>query len=305
MAMTQLPLEQARTRSARRRLGRDERITGYGFLLPDLIGLLVFVVGPIGYAFYISLHDWNALGSPHWAALGNYQRLINDPQFWSSMKITATYTLWYVPILYVASLGLALMVSQKLPYMGVFRTIYFVPVVLSLVVSALMWKYIFDERAGLLNYLIGLVGIAPQPWLGSVDLALPAIIAVSVWINMGYYMTIFVAGLQDIPREFYEASRIDGANGWQTLTRITLPLLMPTSLFIVVISLIGSFQVFDQIWVMTKGGPAYATQVTVTYIYQQAFQYLNLGYASAIAFALFIVILGVSLVQFRLFRDQS
>lgn len=285
--------------------GRDERLTGYAFLLPDLLGLLVFVVGPIGYAFYISLHSWNALGTPRWAGLANYAQLLADPQFWSSLRVTATYTLAYVPILYAVSLGLALLVSQRLPLIGLFRTIFFIPVVLSLVVSALMWKYIFDERVGLLNYLLGLVHLPPQPWLGSVELALPSIVAVSVWINMGYFMTIFVAGLQDIPREFYEAARIDGASGWQALWRITLPLLVPTSLFVVVVSLIGSFQVFDQIWIMTKGGPAYATQVSVAYIYQQAFQYLNLGYASALAFALFLVILAVSLVQFRLFRSRA
>jgi multiple sugar transport system permease protein len=133
-----------------------------------------------------------------------------------------------------------------------------------------------------------------------VELALPAIIIVSLWIQMGYFMVIFIAGLQDIPREYYEAARIDGANRWQMFWRITLPLLKPTSLFVIVISLIGSFQVFDQIWVMTKGGPANATQVTAIYIYQQAFQYLNLGYGSAIAFVLFVIILGFSLLQFKL-----
>jgi multiple sugar transport system permease protein len=235
-----------------------------------------------------------------WAGLSNYVRLFADGQFWSSLKTTALYTVFYVPIVYCLSLCLALLVNQRLPLMRFFRTVFFVPVVLSLVVSSLMWKYIFDERAGLLNYLLGFIGIPPQPWLGSVELALPAIIIVSLWIQMGYFMVIFIAGLQDIPREYYEAARIDGANRWQMFWRITLPLLKPTSLFVIVISLIGSFQVFDQIWVMTKGGPANATQVTAIYIYQQAFQYLNLGYGSAIAFVLFVIILGFSLLQFKL-----
>ena len=189
--------------------------------------------------------------------------------------------------------------------MRFFRTIFFVPVVLSLVVSSLMWKYIFDERAGLLNFLIGLVGIPPQAWLGSVELALPSIIIVSVWIQTGYFMVIFIAGLQDIPRDYYEAARIDGANRWQMFFLITLPLLKPTSLFVIVISLIASFQVFDQVWVMTRGGPARATEVTAVYIYQQAFQYLNLGYGSAAAFVLFVVILSSSLIQFRLLRTTQ
>ena len=188
---------------------------------------------------------------------------------------------------------------------GVFGAVFFVPVVLSLVVSSLMWKFIFDERSGLLNYVIGLVGIAPQAWLGSVDLALTAVIIVSIWMQMGYFMVIFIAGLQDVPSNYYDASKIDGATSWQTFWYVTRPLLNPTSLFVVVISLIGSFQIFDQIWIMTKGGPAGATQVTVVYIYQQAFQFLNLGYGSAMSFALFLVILVFSLVQFRLFRPAA
>jgi multiple sugar transport system permease protein len=282
-----------------------ESITGYFFLLPDFLGLLIFLIIPIAYAFFISLHDWNGLSPMRWNGLDNYLKLFSDEQFWDSLKITGMYTLIYVPVLYSVSLGLALLVNQRLPFMRFFRTIFFVPVVLSLVVSSLMWKYIFDERAGLMNFLIGLFGIQPQPWLGSVELALPSIIIVSVWIQMGYFMVIFIAGLQDIPREYYEAARIDGANRWQMFYRITLPLLKPTSLFVVVISLIASFQVFDQVWVMTKGGPARATQVTAIYIYQQAFQYLNLGYGSAIAFALFIVILAFSLIQFRLLRTAQ
>lgn len=292
-----------RTGMARRK--RREIVTGYSFLLPDFLGLLIFVIGPIIYALYLSFHDWNALSPKSWAGFSNYRKLWRDPQFWSSLRITAIYTLAYVPILFSVSLGLAVLLHRRLPLMEFFRTIFFVPVVLSLVVSSLMWKYIFDEQVGLLNYLLQIVGIQPQPWLGSVELALPAIIVVSVWIQMGYFMVIFLAGLQDIPGLYYDAAKIDGASGWQTFWRITFPLLKPTSLFVVVIILINSFQVFDQIWVMTKGGPASATEVTVIYIYQQAFQFLNLGYASAIAFVLFIIILVFSLLQFRLFRQDT
>jgi multiple sugar transport system permease protein len=282
-----------------------ERITGYGFLFPDVLGLLVFVVGPIGFAFYISLHSWTALSPMRWIGFANYTRLWADVRFWDSLQITALYTIIYVPLLLAISLGLAVLVNQRLPFISIFRAIFFVPVVLSLVVSSLMWRYIFDERIGLLNYLIGLVGVPPQAWLGSVELALPSIIVVSLWIQMGYFMTIFLAGLQDIPREYYEAAMIDGASSSTAFFRITLPLLKPTTLFVLVISLINAFQVFDQVWVMTRGGPASATRVTVIYIYQQAFQHLNLGYASAMAFALFLIILVVSLIQFRLFRTRA
>lgn len=292
-------------RTAMSRRKRKEIVTGYAFLLPDFLGLLIFVIGPIMYALFLSFHDWNALSPMRWSGLSNYQKLWRDPQFWSSLRVTAIYTVAYVPILFSVSLGLAVLLHRRLPFMEFFRTIFFVPVVLSLVVSSLMWKYIFDEQVGLLNYLLQLVGLTPQPWLGSVELALPAIIIVSVWIQMGYFMVIFLAGLQDIPGLYYDAAKIDGASGWQTFWRITFPLLKPTSLFVVVIILINSFQVFDQIWVMTKGGPASATEVTVIYIYQQAFQFLNLGYASAIAFVLFIIILVFSLLQFRLFRPET
>jgi multiple sugar transport system permease protein len=284
---------------------RRESITGYLFLLPDLLGLSIFVIIPIAGAFWISLHNWDALSPMVWTGLQNYIELFDDPLFWDSLRITATYTVCYVPLLYAVSLGLALLVNQRLPFLRLFRTVFFVPVVLSLVVSSLMWKYILDERAGLLNYLLGFVGIPPQSWLGSVELALPSIILVSIWIQMGYFMVIFIAGLQDIPREYYEAAQIDGANRRQMFWSITLPLLRPTSLFVVVISLINAFQVFDQVWVMTQGGPASATQVTAIYIYQQAFQYLNLGYGSAAAFILFLVIIAFSLVQFRVLRPQT
>lgn len=291
--------------SPQRRREARERVTASLFLAPDVIGLAVFVVLPILGALLISFTNWNALGSPSWTGLANYQRLLVDPAFWSSLRVTALYTVIYVPLVFAVSLGLAVLANQRLPLIGVFRTIFFVPVVLSLVVTGLMWRFIFDEQVGLLNYGLGLLGLPPHAWLGDVNLALPAIIVVSVWINMGYYMTIFLAGLQDIPREYYEAATLDGANSWQAFWRITLPMLRPTTLFVLVVTLIGSFQVFDQIWVMTKGGPADATQVTVIYIYKQAFQYLSLGYASAIAFALFLVIFVVSLIQFWLLRGRD
>lgn len=287
-------------KSARRR----EALTAYLFLLPDALGLLVFAIVPIGYALFISLHDWNALSPMRWTGLDNYRRLARDPQFWDSLRITFVYALAYVPAVFALALAMALLVNRQLPGMRVFRALFFVPVVLSLVVSSLMWKFIFDERVGLLNHLIGLFGFEPVAWLGSVELALPSIIVVSVWIQMGYFMIIFLAGLQDIPRAYYDAAAIDGANPWQGFWHVTLPLLRPTSLFVVVILLIQAFQVFDPIWVITKGGPANATQATVVFVYQQAFQYLNLGYGSAAAFVLFLVILAFSLLQFRLFRSE-
>ena len=210
-----------------------------------------------------------------------------------------------VPSLYVTGLALALLIQREGRFNVVLRSLLFMPQTVSLVVVALVWQVLLVDKIGVINQFISLFGLSPISWLGDPRFALYTVTAISVWFLMGFYMLIFLGGLQDIPREYYEAARIDGANRWQMFFRITLPLLKPTSLFVIVISLIASFQVFDQIWVMTRGGPARATEATAVYIYQQAFQYLHLGYGSAVAFVLFVVILSCSLIQFRLLRTTQ
>jgi multiple sugar transport system permease protein len=280
-------------------------LVGYAFLLPDLIGLAVFVVLPIIGAFYISFHDWTGIGKQSWAGIDNYKTLIHDKAFWQSIKITGIYTVSFVPLLYIISLGLALLVNQGLRLTGAMRTAFFAPYMVSLVISSVVWSFMLQDPAGVINVIIGWFGFAPQSWLGTTDTALISVIVVTLWQSVGYSMIIFLAGLQDIPTSLYEAARVDGAGPWRRFISITLPLLKPTSVFVVLISFIGAFQLFDPIFVMTQGGPANATTTAVYYIYQQAFQYLQLGYASALSVVLFAIILVFSMIQLRVFRDEA
>jgi multiple sugar transport system permease protein len=279
-------------------------VVGYGLLVPAVIGLGVFVVVPIIGAFYISVTDWSLIGDRQYIGLGNYRELAEDAEFRQSLKVTFRYTVLFVPLLYVISLGIALLVNQRLALTGVFRSLYVLPFMLSLIVTSVIWAFMFDERAGILNVVIGKVGVDPQPWLGSTSLAPWALIIVTLWQSVGYSMIIFLAGLQDIPRDYYEAATIDGAGAWRQFVTITLPLLKPTSAFVIVISLIGAIQLFDPIFVLTQGGPFNSTTTAVFYMYQSAFQYFRFGYASALAVVLFVLLLVISLVTLRLFRHE-
>ncbi len=283
----------------------EQRLVGYLFLLPDVLGLAVFVALPILGAFYISFHDWSGIGERTFAGIGNYSTLLRDRFFLDSLQITAIYTFTFVPLLFALSLGLALLVNQGLKLTGFFRSAYFVPFMVSLVVASIIWSFILHERAGILNAILGKVGIDAQPWLGSTRLALVSVIVVTLWQGVGYSMIIFLAGLQDIPRDYYDAAIVDGANAWQRFRRITLPLLKPTSVFVLIISFISAFQLFDPIFVLTGGGPANATTTTVFYIYETAFEFLQLGYASALSVVLFGIILVFTLMQLRIFRHEA
>jgi multiple sugar transport system permease protein len=279
-------------------------LVGYGFLLPDVIGLAVFVGLPILGAFYLSFHDWSGIGAREFSGLENYETLIEDKAFLHSLKITAIYTFSFVPLLYAFSLALALLVNQALALTGFLRSAFFAPFMVSLVVASVIWSFMLQDPAGAVNRIIGLLGFEPQPWLGSTRFALISVILVTLWQAVGYSMIIFLAGLQDIPRVYYEAARIDGAGAWARFRHITLALLKPTSVFVLIISFIGAFQLFDPIFVMTRGGPADATETTVYYIYETAFEFLRMGYASALSVVLFAIILIASLIQLRLFRHE-
>jgi multiple sugar transport system permease protein len=280
-------------------------VIGYAFIAPDAIGLFVFVAIPILGAAWISLTDWQGLSDPNFVGLSNYQDAFHDAQFFDSLKVTGLYVGAFVPSLFCISLGLAILVNQKLRGTTLFRGAYFMPVMLSLVVASVIWSFIFEERAGLLNQALAAVGAPKQPWLGSTRLALGSVVVVALWQAVGYSMVIFLAGLQDIPQDFYDAAKVDGASGLQRFWRITLPLLKPTSLFVLVITFIGSFQVFDPVFILTRGGPASATSATVFYIYENAFQFFRIGYASALAILLFAVIFVFTLIQLRLFRTET
>jgi multiple sugar transport system permease protein len=281
------------------------------FLAPALTAITVFFFVPVVSAFALSFTDFDiyALGRLSYArfvGFRNYVLLLEDPLFWKALKNTLYFLLVGGPLSIATSLGAALLLQSRLvKFRSFFRFVYFAPVVTTLVAVAVVWRYIYHPRFGLLNYLLSLAGIPGVDWLGDPDWAMPAIILLAVWKNFGYNMVIFLAGLQNIPTSLYEAAEIDGAGGWQRFTNITLPMLAPTTLFVTIITLIGYFQLFAEPYVMTQGGPLNSTLSIVLLMYQQGFRWWNMGYAAALAFVLFALILAASLLQSRLQRGRD
>ena len=273
------------------------------FLLPSLIGLLLFTVMPILSSLGLTLFEWDLLTTPNFVGFDNFKRLFADEDFWRALKNTLTYIVSYIPFVMTGSLAIAIILNQKLKGLMFFRASFFIPVVSAWVAIALLWKWIFNPRFGLLNFALGLVGIQGPAWLFDPQWAMSAVVITSVWKDLGFLMVMFLAGLQGIPNVYYEAASIDGANKWQTFWRITLPLLSPTAFFALIISLINSFQVFDQVWIMTEGGPAGSTSVLVELIVKNAFSYSRMGYASALSWVLFVLVFAVTVVQMRLQRN--
>jgi multiple sugar transport system permease protein len=275
------------------------------FILPGLSGLLLFTIGPIVASLVLTLFEWDLLTSPEFVGLDNFRRLRNDPDFWDALVHTLTFIVGYVPLVIVLALLLALTLNAKLHGLAVLRTAFFIPVVSSWVAVALLWSWLFNPRYGLVNYLLGQIGITGPGWLFDRSWAMPAIILTSVWKDLGFVMVLFLAGLQAIPGDYYEAASLDGAGGFERLKSITLPLLAPTTFFVTVISIINSFQVFDQVWVMTEGGPAGATSVMVERVVKHAFSYGEMGYAATISWVLFALVFVVTLIQLRLQRRSA
>ncbi len=281
------------------------------FLAPALIPILIFFFVPAVAAFVLSFTDFDiySLSNFEYArfvGLKNYLQLVEDPLFWKAMTNTFYYVLVGGPLAIAASLGTALLLNSKLVrFKAFFRTIYFLPVVTTLVAVAVVWRFLYHPRFGLLNYALSFLGIDPIDWLGDPAWAMPAIMLMSAWKGFGYNMIIFVAGLQNIPNELYEAAHMDGANAWQQFKDITLPMLAPTTVFVSIIAMIGNFQLFTEPYVMTQGGPVNSTLSIVLLMYQQGFRWWNLGYSAAIAFVLFGVILLGSLIQARLQKRRE
>jgi multiple sugar transport system permease protein len=288
------------------RMKRKESWTAYSFLLPNLLGLTVFIFVPMVYAFYVSLHDWNALSPKVFIGVENYKTLASDKEWWKSVYKTFVFTIIYVPLLYIFSLFFAVVLNRlNRRFESLARTMFLLPFAITSVISAVIWMFLYDPRNGFINRLLGIFGIENQQFLGSTSQAMISIIVVILWINIGYNMMIFLASIKEIPKDYYEAAEIDGATGFKAFRFITFPLLKETSIFILVVTTIGSFQVFDQIMVMTKGGPANSTEVSVLYIYKQAFEFLNMGYASALAVVLFLIIFIVSLTQLKMYSKKD
>lgn len=282
-----------------------ERIAGYLFIMPDALGLFLFVGVPMILALALGFFDVDGFGGYRFAGFKNYQKMMIDPLFWQSIKVTLTYALWLVPALYVTGLGLALLVQRTNGFNGAMRSLFFMPQMVSLVVVALVWQMLAVDKIGLLPRLASALEFGGISFLGSPSLALFTVVFVSVWFLMGFYMLIFLGGLQDIPREYYEAARIDGAGPLASFWYITLPLLRPTSFFVLIVSMVAAVagaQTFDLVYVMTKGGPANATLMTIFYIYLQAFQYNAFGYAGAMASILVLVLMAITVLLFLVTR---
>ena len=287
--------------SARRR----EWLAGYLFVAPDALGLAVFVGLPMLLALGIGFFEVDGFGSYRFVAFGNYIRMWRDPLFWQAARVTVLYAIMLVPALYVSGLGLALLVQRGGRFNTVIRAMFFAPQMVSLVVVALVWQILLVDKIGIVGRVASFLGLGAVSFLGDPNLALFALVAVSVWFLMGFYMLIFLGGLQDIPAEYYEAARIDGAGWIASFWYITLPLLRPTSFFVLLVSIVmaaAGGQVFDLIYVMTKGGPVNATQALIVYIYKQAFQLGAFGYASAMASLLVVMLMLVTLVLFFVTR---
>jgi multiple sugar transport system permease protein len=273
-------------------------LTALCFLLPALAILAIFVGYPMLASLRTSFFDASGFGAETWVGLGNYVTVFTDPVYLKSMANTALYALLFTPVALIVALAVALLVNDpRLPFRGLFRSVLFVPFIVSLAVAAFAWGYLIDPQVGLLNYWLRALGIHLGDVLQDPTLAMPAVVLVAVWKSFGFYMVVFIAGLQDIPTSLYEAARVDGAGPVQRFFNVTLPLLNNTVTFVVIFALIAALQAFDQIYVLTQGGPFHATDTVVTEIYQAGFKNLDLGIASALSWVLLIATLALSLVQ--------
>ena len=268
------------------------------FLFPSLLGLLIFKVGAMLYSLYISFIEWNLFGDPEFVGLQNYIEIFHDDRFYEALKNTILFIVGYLPIVVVLSLGIAVLLNSKVKGVNVFRGLFFLPVITSWVAVSMIWKGLLNPEFGVINSVIEAFGGTGPAWLQNPLFVIPAVIMVSVWKDVGFLSIIFLGGLQGISQEYYEASRIDGANKWQQFKSITLPLLSPTTFYALIITIINSFQVFDQIWIMTSGEPtADLVPVMVTEIYKNSFQYQKMGYATALSWILFLIIIAVTIFQ--------
>jgi ABC-type sugar transport system permease subunit len=287
-------------RAARRPRALRETLTAWAFLTPAAVHLAVFSFGPILFALWLALHEWSPVEPVRpFVGLANVAAVARDPLTWISLRNTVLYAL-YVPVTMAIALGAAVVLDRAGPLARWVRTAFFLPYVSSVVAVSLVWQWMLHADFGLLNWLLSHVGLAGRDWLGDPRTALLAVMAVSVWVQLGYQMTVFHAGLQGIPSAYLDAARVDGATGWQRFWRVTLPLLKPVTLFVLVTGVIGSFQVFTYVYVLTDGGPLHATDVIVYRIYQTAWEFLRFGPASALALGLTVLLLGLTWAQFRL-----
>lgn len=291
---------QAVDRKPRRRLSMRTReaIDGYVFMAPAILGLLIFFLGPMVVSFFLSFTEYDLLGSANWIGLGNYREMFADELFWKSLRISAIYSVVSVPLQLVIGLLLAVLLNQKIRGVYFFRAVFYLPTVISGVGVALLWRWMFNPEFGVINTLLSYIGIKGPGWLTSEQWALPALIITSIW-GVGGTMLIYLAGLQGISQELYEASEIDGAGRFARFRFITIPLISHVTFFNLVLGVIGALQTFTDAFVMTGGGPNNSTLFLAVYLYRSAFQYLKMGYASAVAWAMFAIVMFLTLLVFK------
>jgi multiple sugar transport system permease protein len=281
---------------------RSEAFCGLLFIAPALIGFTFFYLLPTIRAFYIGLTNWSLLRAPKWIGLDNYIRLFQDEKFWKSIWITFLYVLYNIPVQTVLGILIAVLL-KRLTGSVLVRSVMLMPFLVSNVIAAMIWFYMFDPVLGFVNVVLKALGLESHAFFSDPNLALPTIAFINIWRHMGYTALLFYTGLQSIPETLYEAARIDGASEWRMFWSVTLPLLRPTLVFVLVTSVIGSFQIFDTIAVTTQGGPGTATRTVLWYIYQEAFVSMRMGYASAMSTVLFVGLVLVTLVQMRVLRS--
>lgn len=283
-----------------KKLANQEKIYGFIFIAPVLIGFITFILVPLLVSFYMSFTNWSLFGGSKFIGIDNFKTILfQDKVFWKVWNNTFKFSMGLVPLNLLLAFGLALLLKQKIAGISFFRTAIFTPVVTSVVVWSIVWKFIFATEGGLINMMLKFIGIQGPAWLFDLKLTMPVVIVVSVLKNVGNNMVIFLASLYNVPEMYYEAATLDGASPWQKMKHITLPMITPTIFMLMIMTMIGSLKVFGQIYVMTGGGPANSTAVLVYYIYHQAFKLYEFGYASAVAFVLFIIILTLTILQWN------
>lgn len=279
--------------AAQRRDLRD----GLLFSSPFILGVLALWVGPMLYSLYLILHDWNMLKAPQFIGLGNFERMLNDPLVGKSLVNTAYYTFLGVPLQLLVAFSLAVMLNQQIRGLGIYRTVYYLPSITPAVAFAVVWIQILNPEFGVLNQVLSWFGLGPVNWLFNPAWSKPALIIMILWLT-GFQMIIFLAGLQSVPKELQEAAEIDGANTWRRFVTVTIPIISPIILFNMIISIIGSFQVFTAVFIMTDGGPQDSTLFMVLYLYRNAFELFKMGYAASLAWVLFLIIMIFTAIQF-------
>lgn len=300
MAQAQLQVKRPLL-TQRRRLA----FAGGVFVLPSLALFVAFLAAPLLYSLYISFNEWSMMRDPVWLGLDNYRRLLDDDIFLRSLRNSITFTILFVPAVTILSLFAAVLLNQPIGGKSLFKALVFIPVITPSIIVGVVWTYIYQPDLGLLNWFLSELHLPTKLWLGDSQTALPALVAVTLWQRFGWFMILFLAGLQDIPVELREAAALDGASPRQSFFHVTLPLLRPTIVLVTVLGAISAFQVFDLIFVMTEGGPAYATQTLSYYIYTKAFRNFDMGYAAAMSYSLFAILVVLTMIQMRLLRPAA